>query len=132
MTSLLRELVAVPIAPSASRTITSRPASASDLATARPATPAPITTESTRSAGIGGQACAILRVEPDGDKQGSHYPSDAIDGRSRKTAGSACRRLERDRARPALGGGDCPQGAARRLSAYRVRETSGASLFLQD
>src|SRR6267154_1617001 len=129
MTSLLRELVAVPIVPSASRTITSRPASASDLATARPATPAPITTESTRSAGMGGHACAILRVQPDGDQQGSHYPSDSIDGRSRKTAGSACRRLERDRARPPLGGGDCPHGAARRIPAYRVRETSRRQPF---
>src|SRR6267154_1072955 len=124
MTSLLRELVAVPIAPSASRTITSRPASASDLATARPATPAPITTESTRSAGMGAHACAILRVQPDGDKQGSHYPSDAIDGRSRKTAGSACRRLECDRARPPLGGGDRPPGAATRFPDSTLRRTN--------
>ena len=42
MTSLLRELVPVPMAAAASSTITSRPASASARATARPTTPAPI------------------------------------------------------------------------------------------
>src|SRR4051812_32362782 len=49
MTSLLRELVCVPIATSDSRTITSRPASASARAHASPTTPAPMTTESTCS-----------------------------------------------------------------------------------
>ena len=49
ITSLLRELVSVPIMPAASSTITSCPASASWRATARPTTPAPITTQSTRS-----------------------------------------------------------------------------------
>src|SRR5918995_867613 len=49
ITSLLRELVSVPIMPAASRTSTSRPDSASWRATARPITPAPITTQSTRS-----------------------------------------------------------------------------------
>src|SRR5258705_11009573 len=129
MSSLWGGLVAVPIALPPWRTIPSGRASEGDGARAAPATPAPITTESTRSAGMGGHACAILRVQPDGDKQGSHYPSDSIDGRSRKTAGSACRRLERDRARPPLGGGDCPHGAARRIPAYRVRETSRGQPF---
>jgi len=46
MTSLLRELMPVPKAFSASSTITSRPASASARATARPTTPAPTTTAS--------------------------------------------------------------------------------------
>src|SRR5690242_13487121 len=46
MTSLLRELVSVPIASVASSTITSRPCSASARATARPTTPAPMTTQS--------------------------------------------------------------------------------------
>src|SRR5579859_1243418 len=50
ITSLLRELVSVPIASAASRTITSRPASASSRATAKPTTPAPITTQSAVSA----------------------------------------------------------------------------------
>src|SRR5436853_7587741 len=49
MTSELRELVCVPIASSASSTMTSRPASASSRAIARPTTPAPTTTASTRS-----------------------------------------------------------------------------------
>src|SRR5437870_3306543 len=49
ITSELRELVCVPIASSASRMITSRPASASSRATARPTTPAPTTTASTLS-----------------------------------------------------------------------------------
>src|SRR6266404_6689397 len=49
ITSELRELVCVPIASSASSTITSRPASASSRAIARPTTPAPTTTASTRS-----------------------------------------------------------------------------------
>ena len=52
ITSLLRELVPVPIAPSASSTITSRPASASARAHASPTTPAPTTTQSTRSCGM--------------------------------------------------------------------------------
>src|SRR2546427_8706238 len=49
ITSELRELVCVPIASSASRMITSRPASASSRATARPTTPAPTTTAATLS-----------------------------------------------------------------------------------
>src|SRR6185436_7906533 len=51
ITSELRELVCVPIASSASRITTSRPAIASSRATARPTIPAPITTASTRSTG---------------------------------------------------------------------------------
>src|SRR5882672_12307279 len=49
MTSELRELVCVPIASSASRMMTSRPAMASSRAIARPTTPAPTTTASTLS-----------------------------------------------------------------------------------
>src|SRR5438477_9735560 len=49
ITSELRELVWVPIASSASRITTSRPARASSRATARPTTPAPITTASSFS-----------------------------------------------------------------------------------
>src|SRR5687768_12320797 len=49
ITSELRELVWVPIASSASRTTTSRPAMARARATARPTTPAPITTASSFS-----------------------------------------------------------------------------------
>src|SRR4051812_2295105 len=49
ITSLLRELVSVPMASARSRTITSSPAIASRRAQARPITPAPITTQSTRS-----------------------------------------------------------------------------------
>lgn len=46
MTSLFRELVAVPMASAASRTMTSRPAIAIARATANPTTPAPITMQS--------------------------------------------------------------------------------------
>ena len=46
MTSLLRELVPVPIALSRSITITSRPARASAPAMASPITPAPMTRQS--------------------------------------------------------------------------------------
>src|SRR5271165_502992 len=48
-TSLLRELIPEPIAPSLSTTITWRPARASARATASPRTPAPITRQSTKS-----------------------------------------------------------------------------------
>src|SRR6185437_554136 len=50
MTSLLRELVPVPMASSASSTRVSRPRSASARAIARPTTPAPMTTQSIFSA----------------------------------------------------------------------------------
>src|SRR3989304_2892216 len=49
ITSLLRELVWVPIASSVSRITTSRPSSARRRAIANPTTPAPITIQSTRS-----------------------------------------------------------------------------------
>ena len=49
ITSLLRELVWLPISRSASSTTTSRPARARPRATASPTTPAPTTTHSTRS-----------------------------------------------------------------------------------
>ena len=49
ITSELRELVWLPISPSASSTTTSRPARASARATASPTTPAPTTMQSTRS-----------------------------------------------------------------------------------
>ena len=49
LTSLLRELVPVPMAFSASTTITSRPSRASARATARPTTPAPMTRQSSES-----------------------------------------------------------------------------------
>src|SRR3546814_284806 len=61
MTSLLRALVAVPKAASASSISTSRPASASVRATARPTNPPPTATQSTRSmpdsSTRGSQAC---------------------------------------------------------------------------
>src|SRR5882762_5275272 len=126
MTSLLRELVPVPIVLSDSRTITSRPASANDLATARPTTPAPIMTASTCSAGIGGQACAILHVHPGGGRLGSHYPSDATDGKSGKAEETTCHGLAGDRTqRTPRGGGIC-QGRATAGSARQgVLEPAG-------
>src|SRR5436190_22352548 len=51
ITSELRELVCVPMASSASRITTSRPAIASSRAMARPTMPAPMTTASSRSTG---------------------------------------------------------------------------------
>src|SRR5690606_36583686 len=71
MTSLLRALVAVPMAASASRISTSRPASASARANASPTTPAPTTTQSTRSIASPpslacGQACLGSGGEPRG------------------------------------------------------------------
>src|SRR5919201_604049 len=75
MTSELRELVCVPIASSASRITTSRPARARARATPRPTTPAPMTTASSFSneqasprevlhepPGAEGPRLAILRV----------------------------------------------------------------------
>jgi hypothetical protein len=49
MTSLLRELMPLPIPAVPSRTIVSRPRSASSRAIARPTAPAPTTMASTRS-----------------------------------------------------------------------------------
>src|SRR3546814_17984416 len=67
ITSLFRELVPVPIMSALSSTITSRPAIASRRATASPTTPAPITTQATRSVILprlflhGGHSCAAGR-----------------------------------------------------------------------
>lgn len=49
ITSLLRELIPVPMLVAASTSNTLRPASANTRATASPTTPAPTTTHSTRS-----------------------------------------------------------------------------------
>src|SRR3954447_26667159 len=59
ITSLLRELVSVPMASARSSTITSSPAIASRRAQARPTTPAPITTQSTRSMAPAGTEGAV-------------------------------------------------------------------------
>src|SRR6185369_16088730 len=82
ITSELRELVCVPIASSASRITTSRPASASARATARPTTPAPITTHSTLS-----MACfskvELFREERANPEQADgkgHRPRTAVEG----------------------------------------------------
>src|SRR5665647_445086 len=76
MTSLLRELVSVPIAPASSRITTSRPASASARAHARPTTPAPMTTQSTRSMMLLGLVSAWL-VEPGIAQGGEEYLRDS-------------------------------------------------------
>src|SRR5438445_2862502 len=69
MTSELRELVSVPIAPWLSTITTSRPAIASARATARPTTPAPTTAQSTRSMGalLRRQVAAFDRAAIPGD-----------------------------------------------------------------
>src|SRR5918996_4423580 len=111
MTSELRELAWVPIASSASRITTSRPASASARATARPTTPAPITTASRRSteelsfqekgsrAGAGGEGGHGTRgtVEDGGEAAAddrAHAEADGADERNRG-AGRAGKRRKR-------------------------------------
>src|SRR6266850_1776418 len=85
ITSELRELVCVPIASSASRMMTSRPAIASSRATARPTTPAPTTTASTLSmreqafereggeAGERGDACHRARGANEEHRKGADH-----------------------------------------------------------
>src|ERR687891_539756 len=104
MTSELRELVWVPIASSASRITTSRPAMASARATARPTTPAPITTASRLSmqrhpvereggeTGHCGDACHRPRgtVERDAEA-GAHQRADREGDRAHERSGGAGR-----------------------------------------
>src|SRR5262249_44438440 len=107
ITSLLRELVPVPIVLSRSSTITSRPASAKARATARPTTPAPITTVS---------ICSTDTMRsPSGDSKGlrgrvRYFGPD--DGESADTRTAARRGLAGDRAGRSRRGGDDRPGAA--------------------
>src|SRR6266849_5852484 len=132
MTSLLRELVPVPIVLSLSSTMTSRPPSASALAMARPTTPAPIMIASTCSAGTGGQACAILDVQPGGTSQVLIIPRVRLMGkaeRQRNQRAAGWKALERNELRPAE---EIARAALRKNP--RDRESLsllGASLFLQ-
>src|SRR5688572_17911972 len=111
ITSELRELVWLPIASSASRITTSRPAMASARATARPTTPAPITTASSfstqqqplekegadagerRHARHGARAAVEGRAQ-DGADQRAGAEADRADER-----GSGARRLRKRRER---------------------------------
>src|SRR2546421_411824 len=80
ITSELRELVCVPIASSASRMITSRPAIASSRATARPTTPAPTTTASTLSMALSTREPAFDAGPGecrDGEAAAEHQPAAA-------------------------------------------------------
>src|SRR5687768_6334205 len=84
ITSELRELVWLPIASSASRMTTSRPAIASARATARPTTPAPITTASSFST-------QQQPLEKEGGDAGErrharHGPGAAVEGRAQDGA----------------------------------------------
>src|SRR5580765_1973017 len=82
MTSLLRELVPVPIAFACSSTIVSSPRNASARPTARPTTPAPMTTASTLSTGAPPQAAMCAA-------------NFATSSTVRAIAGIGCRRLGR-------------------------------------
>src|SRR5437899_15991 len=132
MTSLLRELVPVPIVLSLSSTMTSRPPSANALAMARPATPAPITTASTCSAGIGERACAILQVQPGGTSQVLIIHRMQLMGkaeRQRTQLAAGWKAIERNEPRPA-------EEFARAALRRNPRDSEslsllGASLFLQ-
>src|SRR5262245_53853600 len=105
MTSLLRELVPVPIALSRSSTITSRPASAKARAIARPTTPAPITTVSIFSTDT---MRPILNEGPCGRVR--YFEQD--DGESAETRAATRRRLAGDRARRSRRGGGDRKGPA--------------------
>src|SRR5258708_29243082 len=101
---LWRELVPVPIVLSLSSTMLSRPPSASALAMARPTTPAPIMIASTCSAGTGGQACAILDVQPGGRSQVLIIPRGRLMGkaaRQRIQRAAGWKALARKELRPA-------------------------------
>src|SRR6266850_5053508 len=116
ITSELRELVWVPIASSASRMITSRPAMASSRAMARPTTPAPTTTASTLST-------RELPFEGEGGKAGErgggrHRARAAVEERAEQRAERGARG-EADRA-------DQRRRGARGLREGRQRERGGA------
>src|SRR5258706_11922332 len=84
MTSELRELVWVPMADSASRITTSRPASARARATARPTTPAPTTTASTRSTSAHSLEEEGAQAGEGGDR--GDRPRGAVEGRAERHA----------------------------------------------
>src|SRR6266852_6001026 len=132
MTSLLRELVPVPIVLSLSTTMTSRPPSASALAMARPTTPAPIMIASTCSAGTDGQACAILDVQPGGRSQVLIIHRVRLMGkaeRQRNQRAAGWKALERNELRPAE---EIARAALRKNPRDRDSlSLLGASLFLQ-
>src|SRR3954452_16926556 len=115
MTSELRELVCVPIASSASRMMTSLPASASSRAIARPTTPAPTTTTSTRS-----MAKQPLEAEDAsaGERRGArHGPRRAVEQRADQRA--------EERAGGEADGADQRRGAAGGPREGRERERRG-------
>src|SRR5688572_15144490 len=115
ITSELRELVCEPIASSASRITTSRPARASARATARPTTPAPITTASSFST-------QQEPLEHEGAYAGErrdarHGARRAVEGRAQHGADERAA-AEADRA-------DQGGGRARRLRKGRERRRHG-------
>src|SRR5688500_4068674 len=84
ITSELRELVWVPIASSASRITTSRPAMARARATARPTTPAPITTASSFSTQQ--QLLESKRRRAGEGRDARHRPRGAVERGAQETA----------------------------------------------
>src|SRR5205085_4959220 len=115
ITSEFRELVCVPIASSASRMMTSLPASASSRAIARPTTPAPTTTVSTRS-----MAQQPLEAEDacGGERRGArHRPRRAVEQQAEERA--------EDRAGREADGADQRRGAAGGAGEGRERERGG-------
>src|SRR5438128_10839056 len=119
ITSELRELVCVPIASSASRMITSRPASASSRAIARPTTPAPTTTASTPSMALSTREHPF--EEESGQtrerRRGGHRARAAVEERAEQRAERRARG-EADRA-------DQRRSGARGLWEGRERERGG-------
>src|SRR5689334_21260739 len=112
MTSELRELVCVPIASSASSTMTSRPASANSRAMARPTTPAPTTTASTWSMAYQPLEAKDTRG---GERRGArHRPRRAVEQGAEKRA--------EERAGGEADGADQRRRAARRVLKGRERQ----------
>src|SRR2546421_346387 len=120
MTSELRELVCVPIASSASRMMTSRPAIASSRAIASPTTPAPTTTASTLSMALSSGEQPLEGEGGDaGERRGGrHRASGTVEQRPKKGAEGRAGG-EADRA-------DERGGGAGRLRERREHERGGA------
>src|SRR3954470_3711784 len=116
ITSELRELVWVPMASSASRITTSRPARASSRATARPTMPAPITIASTRSTGKPPFEDPGADARKRGDAR--HRPGGAVEKLAEERA--------QDRGEGEADRADQGGGGARRVRKRRERERGRA------
>src|SRR6185503_21201973 len=115
ITSELRELVCVPIASSASRITTSRPAWASARATARPTTPPPTTTASSFS----------TQQEPFQGKRGGTRERGDGGHRSRAAVEGRAQQAAHDRAGGEADGADERRRRARGRRERRKRRSRG-------